>query len=87
MLTLTEERPSLAIKNYKKEGLAWLHLYSFHISVARRIFCNTAGINQTGAKLSDTFCPPDMPTQAKVIIYTRPGCHLCEEAKRTIAAA
>lgn len=28
-----------------------------------------------------------MPAQAKVIIYTRPGCHLCEEAQRTIAAA
>ncbi len=87
MLTLTEERPSLAIKNYKKDGLAWLHLYSFHISVARRIFCAAADINQTGAPLSEAFCSPDMPVQAQVIIYTRPGCHLCEEAKQAIAAA
>ncbi|MBA3248514.1 MAG: glutaredoxin family protein, partial [Pyrinomonadaceae bacterium] len=28
-----------------------------------------------------------MPVQAQVIIYTRPGCHLCEEAKQAIAAA
>jgi glutaredoxin len=29
------------------------------------------------------------PTSAKahVIIYSRPGCHLCEEAKEAIAAA
>jgi glutaredoxin len=26
-------------------------------------------------------------TKARVIIYSRPGCHLCEEAKQAIAAA
>ena len=25
--------------------------------------------------------------KARVIIYTRPGCHLCDEAKQTIEAA
>jgi len=25
--------------------------------------------------------------KAQVILYTRPGCHLCEEAKRAIEAA
>ncbi len=25
--------------------------------------------------------------KARVIIYSRPGCHLCEEAKQAIAAA
>jgi glutaredoxin len=28
-----------------------------------------------------------MPTRAQVILYTRPGCHLCEEAKGEIVAA
>jgi glutaredoxin len=28
-----------------------------------------------------------MPTRAQVILYTRPGCHLCEEAKGEILAA
>ncbi|MDT5122760.1 MAG: hypothetical protein QOC96_2242 [Acidobacteriota bacterium] len=28
-----------------------------------------------------------MPTKAYVILYTRPGCHLCEEAKREMLAA
>jgi glutaredoxin len=27
------------------------------------------------------------PTKAHVIIYSRPGCHLCEEAKQAIDAA
>jgi glutaredoxin len=27
------------------------------------------------------------PTKARVIIYSRPGCHLCEEAKQTIESA
>jgi len=27
------------------------------------------------------------PTKAQVIIYSRPGCHLCDEAKQSIAAA
>lgn len=26
-------------------------------------------------------------TQAQVIIYSRPGCHLCDEAKRAIEGA
>jgi glutaredoxin len=26
-------------------------------------------------------------TKARVIVYSRPGCHLCEEAKQAIAAA
>ncbi len=26
-------------------------------------------------------------TKARVIIYSRPGCHLCDEAKQAIAAA
>jgi len=25
--------------------------------------------------------------KAKVVIYSRPGCHLCDEAKQSIAAA
>ena len=29
--------------------------------------------------------PPS--AQAHVVIYTRPGCHLCDEAKQAIAAA
>ncbi|MCA1594651.1 MAG: glutaredoxin family protein [Acidobacteria bacterium] len=28
-----------------------------------------------------------MTTKAHVIIYTKPGCHLCEEARREIAKA
>ncbi|HUQ33043.1 MAG TPA: glutaredoxin family protein [Pyrinomonadaceae bacterium] len=28
-----------------------------------------------------------MPTKARVIFYTRPGCHLCEEAKAEMLAA
>jgi glutaredoxin len=28
-----------------------------------------------------------MKNKARVLFYTRPGCHLCEEAKREIAAA
>ena len=28
-----------------------------------------------------------MSEKAKVIIYSKPGCHLCEEAKRAIRAA
>ncbi|MDT5060352.1 MAG: hypothetical protein QOH63_811 [Acidobacteriota bacterium] len=28
-----------------------------------------------------------MPTKAQVILYTRPGCHLCEEAKGEMLAA
>lgn len=28
-----------------------------------------------------------MPTKAHVILYTRPGCHLCEEVKREMLAA
>lgn len=28
-----------------------------------------------------------MPTKAHVILYTRPGCHLCEEVKRELLAA
>jgi glutaredoxin len=28
-----------------------------------------------------------MPKRAQVILYTRPGCHLCEEAKGEILAA
>jgi len=28
-----------------------------------------------------------MKNRAQVLIYTRPGCHLCEEAKREIQAA
>ena len=27
------------------------------------------------------------PTKAQVIIYSRPGCHLCDEAKRAIGGA
>ena len=27
------------------------------------------------------------PTKAHVIIYSRPGCHLCEEAKQAIDSA
>ena len=27
------------------------------------------------------------PTKAHVIFYSRPGCHLCEEAKQTIDSA
>jgi len=27
------------------------------------------------------------PTKAQVIIYSRPGCHLCDEAKSAMAAA
>jgi glutaredoxin len=27
------------------------------------------------------------PTKAQVIIYSRPGCHLCDEAKLAMAAA
>ena len=30
---------------------------------------------------------PPTPTQAHVIIYSRPGCHLCDEAKRAIEGA
>lgn len=29
--------------------------------------------------------PP--PLRASVVVYSRPGCHLCEEAKEAIAAA
>jgi glutaredoxin len=28
-----------------------------------------------------------MPEKAKVILYTRPGCHLCEEAMREMQAS
>jgi glutaredoxin len=28
-----------------------------------------------------------MRKRTQVLLYTRPGCHLCEEAKREIAAA
>ena len=28
-----------------------------------------------------------MPANLKVVIYSRPGCHLCDEAKQVIAAA
>lgn len=28
-----------------------------------------------------------MKKRTRVLLYTRPGCHLCEEAKREIAAA
>ena len=28
-----------------------------------------------------------MPKRARVILYTRPGCHLCEEARAEIGAA
>ena len=28
-----------------------------------------------------------MPKKAQVILYTRPGCHLCEEAKEEMLAA
>jgi glutaredoxin len=28
-----------------------------------------------------------MKTRTRVLLYTRPGCHLCEEAKREIKAA
>jgi glutaredoxin len=29
----------------------------------------------------------DDPRRARVTLYTRPGCHLCEEAKRAMLAA
>ncbi|HEY6231833.1 MAG TPA: glutaredoxin family protein [Pyrinomonadaceae bacterium] len=28
-----------------------------------------------------------MPAKLNVVIYSRPGCHLCDEAKQIIAAA
>ena len=28
-----------------------------------------------------------MPANLRVVIYSRPGCHLCDEAKQIIAAA
>lgn len=28
-----------------------------------------------------------MPTRARVVLYTRPGCHLCEEVKAEMSAA
>jgi glutaredoxin len=28
-----------------------------------------------------------MPANLKVVVYSRPGCHLCDEAKQIIAAA
>lgn len=28
-----------------------------------------------------------MQTKARVVLYTRPGCHLCEEARREMLAA
>ena len=30
---------------------------------------------------------PPTPTKAQVIIYSRPGCHLCDEAKQAIEDA
>lgn len=30
---------------------------------------------------------PSIKTKARVILYTRPGCHLCDEAKASIIAA
>ena len=30
---------------------------------------------------------PQTPAKAHVIVYSRPGCHLCDEAKRAIEAA
>lgn len=30
---------------------------------------------------------PPVPAKAQVILYTRPGCHLCEEVKQEMAAA
>ena len=30
---------------------------------------------------------PPTPTKAQVIIYSRPGCHLCDEAKQSIEDA
>jgi glutaredoxin len=30
---------------------------------------------------------PSTHAKAQVIIYSRPGCHLCDEAKQSIAAA
>jgi len=30
---------------------------------------------------------PPTPAKAQVIIYSRPGCHLCDEAKRAIEGA
>lgn len=29
----------------------------------------------------------DSPVKTKVVIYSRPGCHLCEEAKEAMRAA
>src|SRR6266446_1169217 len=39
-----------------------------------------------GWKLSQTNVQPDS-AKAHVIIYSRPGCHLCDEAKHAIEAA
>lgn len=30
---------------------------------------------------------PPTPAKARVIVYSRPGCHLCDEAKQAIANA
>jgi len=30
---------------------------------------------------------PPTPAKAHVIVYSRPGCHLCDEAKQAIAGA
>jgi glutaredoxin len=30
---------------------------------------------------------PAQPIKPSVVVYSRPGCHLCEEAKEAIAAA
>lgn len=30
---------------------------------------------------------PDMHTKARVVLYTKPGCHLCTEARQQMLAA
>jgi glutaredoxin len=37
--------------------------------------------------LSDEKSDDEKSNKAKVVIYTRPGCHLCDEAKAEIARA
>jgi len=36
--------------------------------------------------MDETDAPEDLQ-RARVTLYTRPGCHLCEEAKRAMLAA
>jgi len=62
------------------------YLYYVHNSVASLFYKTEFGIQESESR--KILCArPTKQMKAHVILYTRPGCHLCEEAKAEMIAA